>query len=147
MKVSDATKRKTDGAPPFAGGARGSSGSSVGGVAASHETFAELVEDLEARQLLDELEAIGTQLSRFPTGALLGRYRELVRMALDRVRSNMQMRREFKWRRTERSMYIIIERVEGALDEMDEALLREGERTRLLSLMDEIKGCLISLIF
>ncbi len=147
MKVSNAAKHKTDGAAPFAGGAKGNAGSSVGRISAVPETFAEVVEDLEARQLLDELDAIGTQLSRFPTGVLLGRYRELVRMALERVRNNMQMRREFKWRRTERAMYIIIERAEGALDEMDDALLREGERTRLLSLMDEIKGCLISLLF
>lgn len=118
-----------------------------GGVAAAHETFAEVAENLEAHRLLGELEAIGMQLSRFPTEALLERYRELVRMTLAGVRDTMRMRREFKWRRTERSMYVIIERAEGALAEMDEALLREGERTRLLALMDEIKGCLISLLF
>lgn len=147
MKVSNAAKRKTDGAAQFTGGAKSSRGPSVGGISPSRETFAEVVEDLEVRQLLDELDAIGAQLSRFPAGALLAKYRELVMMALDRARNNMQIRREYKWKRTERAMYVIIERAEGALNEMDEALLREGERTRLLSLMDEIKGCLISLLF
>ena len=68
-------------------------------------------------------------------------------MALDKVRKSMKIRREFKWRRTERSMFVTLERTEEALEEMDEALLKVGDRTRLLSLMEEIKGCLISLLF
>lgn len=147
MKVSNAAKRKTDGAAQFAGGAKGSRGAPVSGVSPSRETFADVAEDLEVRQLLDELDSVGAQLSRFPTGVMLAKYRELVMMALNRVRNNMQVRREYKWKRTERAMYVIIERAEGALDEMDEALVREGERTRILSLVDEIKGCLISLLF
>jgi len=146
MKVSGAARRKTENAAQSAGGAKGSWGS-ASGVVPAQETFAEIAEDVEARRILDELDALGAQLSRYPAGMLLARYRELVMMALDRVRRNMQTRREYKWKRTERAMYIIIERVEGALDEMDEALNREGERTRLLSLIDEIKGCLISLLF
>ncbi|MBP8785104.1 MAG: DUF327 family protein, partial [Synergistaceae bacterium] len=85
--------------------------------------------------------------SRFPTMTLLVQYRSLVRQLLDRARQNMQNRREFKWRRTERAMFIFIEKTEGALSELEEGLIREGERTRLLMLMEEIKGCLISLLF
>ncbi len=44
-------------------------------------------------------------------------------------------------------MFIFIEKTEGALSELEEGLIREGERTRLLMLMEEIKGCLISLLF
>ena len=102
---------------------------------------------METRRLLDELNVLGSQLSRFPTMTLLVQYRSLVRQLLDRARQNMQNRREFKWRRTERAMFIFIEKTEGALSELEEGLIREGERTRLLMLMEEIKGCLISLLF
>jgi uncharacterized protein YaaR (DUF327 family) len=47
-------------------------------------------------------------------------------------------------------MFMVIERAEDALAELEElgsALDRERERTRLFELMDEIKGCLISLLF
>jgi uncharacterized protein YaaR (DUF327 family) len=81
---------------------------------------------------------------------LLARYKELVRSALSRARDRMKIKREFKWRRTERSMFMVIERAEDALDELSElesALGRESERTRMLELVEEIKGCLISLLF
>lgn len=147
MKISGASKAKTGETASLGTHGKGNAGVSPVNVSPVAETFADVVEDIESRQLIDELDAIGAQLSRFPTSALLGRYRELVRMVLEKVRGNMLIRREFKWRRTERSMFIVIERAEGALDEMDEALIREGDRTRLLSLMEEIKGCLISLLF
>jgi hypothetical protein len=57
---------------------------------------------------------------------------------------------EYKWRRTERSMFMAIERTEEALGEIEElesALDRERERGIVMSLIDEIKGCLISLLF
>jgi uncharacterized protein YaaR (DUF327 family) len=146
VKVAGAAQAKTGGASSLAG-SRDGRGVSVKGVSAVQETFAEVVEDLEARQLIDELESVGVQLSRFPTSALLARYRQLVGMALENVRKSMRLKREFKWRRTERSMFVVIERAQNALDEMDEALLREAGRTRMLSLMEEIKGCLISLLF
>jgi uncharacterized protein YaaR (DUF327 family) len=147
MKISGTSKPKTGESASLQGGGRGSASSSVKEAPAAQETFAEVVDDLEARQLIDELDVIGLQLSRFPTSALLGRYRELVRMALENVKNSMRIRREFKWRRTERAMFVVIERTENALLEMDEAILREAERTRMLSLMEEIKGCLISLLF
>jgi uncharacterized protein YaaR (DUF327 family) len=147
MKISGAAKPKTGESASLQGGGRGAASPAVKGVQAPQETFAEVVDDLEARQLIDELDSIGLQLSRFPTSALLNRYRELVRMALEKVKNGMRVRREFKWRRTERAMFVVVERTENALAEMDDALLREAERTRMLSLMEEIKGCLISLLF
>lgn len=146
MKVFGSPKTKAGETSPYAGHSKGGD-LHVAGVEPAQETFLEVVEDIEARQLIEELDRIGAQLSRFPTGALLARYRGLVAMALDKVRNSMKIRREFKWRRTERSMFVTLERTEEALEEMDEALLKVGDRTRLLSLMEEIKGCLISLLF
>lgn len=147
MKVSATSKPKTGEAAPYAGQSRSAGASPMGGVSPVQATFSEVVEDMEVRQLLAELDDLGSQLSRFPTSVLMGRYKELVRMVLERVRGNMQIRREFKWRRTERSMFLTIERTEGALEELEQALDREGDRIKVLSLIDEIKGCLISLLF
>jgi uncharacterized protein YaaR (DUF327 family) len=147
MKTSGVSKAKTGETALISAGGKGSAGKAVGGASPALETFADVAEDMESRMLIDELESIGLRLSRFPTAALLSRYRELVRMALEKVRNGTRIKRDFKWRRTERAMFVVIARTEEALDEMDEALLREAGRTRMLSLMEEIKGCLISLLF
>jgi uncharacterized protein YaaR (DUF327 family) len=144
MEVSGARKAKAGGTPLLSGGGKKDTSK---GVAAVQETYADVAEDMDARLIIDELESIGLQLSRFPTSALLSRYRALVRLALEKVKNGTRLKREFKWRRTERSMFVVMERTEEALEEMDEALLRESGRTRMLSLMEEIKGCLISLLF
>ncbi len=110
-------------------------------------TFDDVVEEMETKRLMDEVRLLGGQLSRYPTATLLAQYRALVRMLLDKVRSGMHTKREYKWRRTERAMFIVVERVEEALGEMEEVLRGEGERTRLLALVEEVKGCLLSLLF
>ncbi|MDR1915212.1 MAG: YaaR family protein [Synergistaceae bacterium] len=150
MKVSSASKAKKGDAAPHAGQSLGKGGNQVSHVGDAQVSFAEIASDMEARQIIDELDDIGGQLSRYPTSVLLARYRELVRRALERIKSGMHIKREFKWRRTERSMFMTIERAENALNELEEleaALLREQDRTRMFSLIDEIKGCLISLLF
>ncbi|MDR1966541.1 MAG: YaaR family protein [Synergistaceae bacterium] len=145
MKVGSASKLKSGEAAPHAGqsSGRGSAVSGIGGA------FAEIAEEMEAGAIIAELDSIGAELSKYPTQALLGKYKELVRMALERVKNGARVKREYKWRRTERSMFMVIERVEDALGELGElesALGREGERAKVLSLIDEIKGCLISLL-
>jgi uncharacterized protein YaaR (DUF327 family) len=147
MKVSGASKSKAGEAAPMSPHGRSPGSTAVSRTDSAQATFSEVVVDMEARQLLEELDDIGAQLSRYPTSVLIGRYRDLVKMALEKARDGMQVKREFKWRRTERSMFLTIERTESALDELDDALMREGDRVRALSLLDEIKGCLISLIF
>lgn len=150
IKVSGSSqdKGKSSAAAPHATHVRGSTGASVDRVGrAQTASFLEVVDDMESRQIIDELDEVAAQLTRFPTTELVRRYRELVRAALDKVRSGMQIRREFKWRRTERAMYITIEKTEGLVEELEEVLMREGDRARGLSLVDEIKGCLISLLF
>jgi uncharacterized protein YaaR (DUF327 family) len=149
MKVSGAPKLKGGETTPRSAQAE-ARGNAVSGVLGATGTFAEVAENVELQEIISELDMIGAALSRYPTSVLLGRYKELVRFALTRVKNGTRIKREFKWRRTERSMFMVIERTEEALGEIEEleaALDRESERTRVLSLIDEIKGCLISLIF
>ncbi|MDR1483084.1 MAG: DUF327 family protein [Synergistaceae bacterium] len=147
MKVSGSAKNKTDGTPAQAAPGRGSGIAVAGASASSQSTFTEVAWDMEAHQILAELEDIGAQLSRFPAPVLLVKYKNLVRSALERVKNGMRIKREFKWRRTERSMFLTIERTEDALTELEDAITREGDRAKSLSLVEEIKGCLISLLF
>jgi uncharacterized protein YaaR (DUF327 family) len=148
VKVGGA-KLKSDGTAAYSGQAA-AKGGSVSGAQGAEKTFAEITEDIELQGMMEELDAIGAALSRYPASALLARYRKLVKMALGRVKNSSRVKREFKWRRTERSMFMIIERAEDAvaeLETLESALERERDRTRMLSLIDEIKGCLISLLF
>jgi uncharacterized protein YaaR (DUF327 family) len=148
VKVGGA-KLKSGEAAPHSGHAA-SRGSSAPGAHEAAKTFAEVAEETELQAMILELDEIGASLSRYPASVLLGRYKELVRMALGRIKSGMRVKREFKWRRTERSMFMVIERAEEALAELEtleSALDRERERTRAFELIDEIKGCLISLLF
>ncbi|MDR3354518.1 MAG: DUF327 family protein [Synergistaceae bacterium] len=147
LKVSGSTKNKTSETAAQAASGRGQSLAPAGVSSPNQTTFADVAWDMEAQQLIAELDDVGAQLSRFPTSALLMRYKDLVRLALDRVKSGMRIKREFKWRRTERSMFLTIERTEDAMTELEDAIAKEGDRTRLLSLVEEIKGCLISLLF
>jgi uncharacterized protein YaaR (DUF327 family) len=147
LKVSGSTKNKTGETTTHAASGRGQGLAAAGVSSSGQTTFADVAWDMEAHQIIDELDDIGAQLSRFPTSVLLMRYKDLVRLALDRVKSGMRIKREFKWRRTERSMFLTIERTEDAMTELEDAIAKEGDRTRLLSLVEEIKGCLISLLF
>jgi uncharacterized protein YaaR (DUF327 family) len=149
VKVGGASKLKTGEATARSGGTEAKVGALSGARGASR-SFSEVAENMELQAIISELDEIGSAMSRYPTPALLKRYKELVRQALERVKNGTRIKREFKWRRTERSMFMIIERTEEALGEIEElesALGRERERTRILSLVDEIKGCLLSLIF
>lgn len=146
---SPAEKGKSGGAPAArTAPARHTGGATVDRVGATGRvSFAEAIDDADSIRIIADLDEVGAQLTRFPTTELMRRYRELVRMALDKVRGGMHIKREFKWRRTERSMFITIEKTEALTDELETALLREGDRARGLILADEIKGCLISLLF
>jgi uncharacterized protein YaaR (DUF327 family) len=149
VKVGGASKIKSEGASAYGGQGSGKGGA-VAGVSGTSQAFSEVADEIESRAIIAELEELGAELSRYPTSEMLRRYRELVRMALGRVKDGMRVKREFKWRRTERSMFMTVERAEDALEELGElesALGRESERTRVCELVDEIKGCLISLLF
>ncbi|MDR3076153.1 MAG: YaaR family protein [Synergistaceae bacterium] len=149
MKVGGASKLKTGESAARSGQAE-PKGSAISGASEATRSFAEVTENFELQAIISDLDTVGAAMSRYPTSTLLRQYKELVRQALARVKNGSRIKREFKWRRTERSMFMVIERTEEALGEIEElesALERERERTRILSLIDEIKGCLLSLIF
>lgn len=109
------------------------------------ETFDESLQSLEINALLEEVEAVGKQLFRYPSPQLLARYRRLVGDLLFRAEQGLQMKKDFRWRRTDRATYVIIEKTESMLDQIERVLAQEGQRSKLLELVNEVKGCLISL--
>ncbi len=119
---------------------------SVAGTDRGARPFDQAVQDIEIRALLEEMDALGKQLFRFPSAELLLRYRATVGALLRYVEQGLRLRKDFRWRRTDRSSFVLIERAERALGEIESVLVREGERTRLLDLLNEVKGCLISLL-
>jgi len=139
-------KAESKGRPdaPFPG-RRGPQGT-VAGPDRGTRAFDQAVQEIEIRALLEEMEALGKQLFRFPSADLLARYRSAVGALLRYVEQGLRVRKDLRWRRHDRSAYVLIERAERALGEIESVLVREGERTRLLDLLDEVKGCLISLL-
>jgi uncharacterized protein YaaR (DUF327 family) len=105
------------------------------------------MEDFEVRELLGRLDAVVSQLSVFPAERLLIEYKVILKGLLSRAMKGFSLRRDLKWRRTDRSTYVTIEKAETALNELEQVFHQEGGRTRALQLMEEIKGCLISLLF
>lgn len=112
----------------------------------SPQSFLLSLEDAEAKELAERLNSLGEKLSRFPAEGLLLQYRSLVKEMLRRAVGGMKLRRDMKWRRTDRNLYVTVEKVESALVELEDIFLREGERTKMLQLMEEIKGCLLSIL-
>ncbi len=113
---------------------------------ASSQSFSISLEDAEAKELVKKLNSLGEKLSRFPSEVLLLQYRSLVKELLRRALGGMKIRRDMKWRRTDRNLYVTVEKVESTLGELEDVFRREGERTKMLQLMEEIKGCLLSIL-
>jgi uncharacterized protein YaaR (DUF327 family) len=105
------------------------------------------MEEIEVRELLERLGSVTAQLSVFPAERLLLEYRVILKELLARAMKGFSLRRDLKWRRTDRGTYVMIEKAESALSELEDVFRQEGGRTRALQLMEEIKGCLISLLF
>jgi uncharacterized protein YaaR (DUF327 family) len=105
------------------------------------------LEELEVRELLERLGYVTAKLSHFPAERLLLEYKVILRELLARAMKGFTLRRDLKWRRTDRSTYVMIEKAESALKELEDVFRQESGRTRTLQLMEEIKGCLISLLF
>ncbi len=108
-------------------------------------SFSQSLESAEIKELLERLDAIASRISRFPAERDLLQYRELVRELLRRAVGGLRIKRDMKWRRNDRNLYVTVEKTEAALEELEGVFYREGERTRLLQLMEEVKGCLVSL--
>jgi uncharacterized protein YaaR (DUF327 family) len=105
------------------------------------------MEEMEVRELLERLDSVTAKLSHFPAERLLLEYKVILRELLARAMKGFSLRRDLRWRRTDRSTYVTVEKAESALSELEDVFRQESGRTRALQLMEEIKGCLISLLF
>lgn len=118
---------------------------SIGGSAESRP-FSMSIEDAETRELIEKLEFLGRKMTQFPAENTLLQYRELVKELLRRAISRLNLRRDMRWRRNDRNLFVTVERVESGLEELEDVFQKEGQRTRMLQLVEEVKGCLISLL-
>lgn len=128
------------------GGSSGHQASPADAIASSAFSFESAMEATELEDLLDQLYELSDRLSVFPGGRLIEEYRAVLTELLKRATKGLRIKRDMRWRKTDRKMYVTIERAEKAMDELEEAFLYEGNRTKALALMEEIKGCLISLL-
>ena len=147
-------KRRTGDSPAAApqtrietgGGSTGRHTDPASAISPSEFSFESVMESTELEELLDQLYELSDKLSVFPGGRLIEEYRSVLHELLKRAAQGMRIKRDMRWRKTDRKLYITIERAEEAMDELEEAFLYEGNRTKALALMEEIKGCLISLL-
>ena len=109
-------------------------------------SFESAMESSELEDLLDQLYELSDRLSVFPGGRLIEEYRNVLTELLRRASQGLRIKRDMRWRKTDRKLYITIERTEKMMDELEEAFRYEGDRTKALAIMEEIKGCLISLL-
>ena len=148
-------KRRTDGGAAAqnhqpriesGGGGMGHHTEGASAVNSSEFSFDAVMESTELEDLLDQLYELSDKLSVFPGGRLIEEYRSVLHELLKRAAQGMRIKRDMRWRKTDRKLYITIERAEEAMEELEEAFSYEGDRTKALALMEEIKGCLISLL-
>ena len=104
------------------------------------------IENAEMRELLKQLDSVSYKLSMFPTEKMMYEYKCLVGELMRRGMSAYHLRKDLRWRRSDKNLYVTIEKIESDLNELDEVFQREGLRTRGFFLIEEIKGCLISLL-
>ena len=128
------------------GGGSGHHTDPAAAVSPSAFSFESVMESTELEELLDQLYELSDRLSVFPGGRLIEEYRSVLHELLRRAAQGMRIKRDMRWRKTDRKMYITIEGAEKAMEELEEAFIYEGNRTKALALMEEIKGCLISLL-
>ena len=128
------------------GGHGGHNTSAAEHVEFSPFSFEATMEATELEDLLDQLYELSDKLSVFPGSKLLSEYRAVLHELLKRAAKGLRIKRDMRWRKTDRKLYITIEKTEKAMEELEEAFLFEGNRTKALAIMEEIKGCLISLL-
>ena len=116
------------------------------GTAPVGSSFALAMEETEVRALLERLDAVAARLSVFPAERLILEYRSILAELLRRAMKGFSLRRDLRWRKTDRTMFVTIERAEAAMEELEDAFRREGDRSRAIALLEEIKGCLVSLL-
>ena len=148
MKVKRSGEGKIEGSGGGGTRHRMSVASSLTGAQRSFGASVEnAMEELEVRELLENLGVISGKLTVFPAENLIMEYRRIIKELLSRAMRGYSLQRDLRWRRTDRNLYVTIEKTEAALKELEDAFKQEGGRTRSLQLMEEIKGCLLSLLF
>lgn len=99
-------------------------------------------------ELLSDLDAVAEELKDKRSLALLRKYRELVQSFLDtflREAFSVQQRTGFD-RKGRRRVYLLVERVNRALEELAELTLsRHADALSLLEKLGEIRGLLVDL--
>lgn len=118
----------------------------VPGAVSAGPSFALAMEETEVCALLDRLDAVAARLSVFPAERLILEYRSILTELLRRAMKGFSLRRDLRWRKTDRTMFVTLERAESAMEELEDAFRREGDRSRAIALLEEIKGCLVSLL-
>jgi uncharacterized protein YaaR (DUF327 family) len=149
VKVKRSAEGKIDGKIEGSGGGsrRHSAAYAVSGTRPSFDaSMANMAEEIEIRELLERLDAVAGKLSVFPAERLLAEYKVIIGELLARAMKDLSLQRDLKWRRTDRNTYVTVRKAENALAELEEVFNQESGRTRMLQLMEEIKGCLISLL-
>ncbi len=109
-------------------------------------SFDNAIISAELEELLDRLYELSDKLTIYPGGRLISEYRSVLHELLKRAAQGYRIKRDMRWRKTDRKMYITIERANKAMDELEEAFSYEGDKTKALLILEEIKGCLISLL-
>jgi len=109
-------------------------------------SFEECYTREEINEMLRELDDVGMMLSRFPSKDLINRYKSLVRRIVSMILENMRVKREFGFSSRSNKMFTLIEKAEKSVAELEEALEKEREKMAILNLIEEVKGCLISLL-
>lgn len=145
IQIKRGTSEGSSTAPRIEYGAH-NPGSSAGAVNSFSLSFDSAMISAELEELLDRLYELSDKLTVYPGGKLISEYRSVLHELLKRASQGFRIKRDMRWRKTDRKMYITIERANKAMDELEEAFMYEGDKTKALSLMEEIKGCLISLL-
>ena len=109
-------------------------------------SFDECYDREEIKMMLSELDDVGMMLSRFPSKDLINRYKSLVRRIVGMILENMRVKKEFGFSPRSNKMFTLIEKAEKSVADLEEALNKEREKMIILNLIEEIKGCLISLL-
>ncbi len=112
---------------------------------ASGETnFEEDLLRVETREILSDLEIVAEKLFRFPSDKVLEEYRSVVGQILQKAEAMLEVRRDFSMMCG--ASRLLIDRTRKGLSELEEAIGREGKRSRVMGITTEIRGCLLSLL-
>ncbi len=106
--------------------------------------FEENLFHLETRELLNKLDSIADKLFRYPSQGVLENYRNVVGQILQKAEGMLEIRRDFSL--SSGTPRMLVDRTKKGLKELEEILGREGRRSRIMGITEDIRGCLVSLV-